>query len=99
MQQTRDLESNWMVELGEDETIHLPERNLIPEDSTFMPRQNRGSFLEHALIVPERLAADFHAGEIDGWYVELHFTKQDAESLPLLIAGDIVIGRGDADIN
>lgn len=95
-----DLDNSQVKEAGEDLTIHLTARNLrLLGASAYMPGRNRGYFQERALLVPKRLIPDFHAGQLAGWHVELHFAHHNAQSLRLVLIGDVVVGRIDADVN
>jgi hypothetical protein len=100
LQPAPDLDSRPVKEAGEDLTIHLTGRNFrLLDASAYMPKRNRAYFQEQALLVPKRLIPDFHAGQLAGWHVELHFAHHNAQSLRLVLIGDVVVGRIDADVN
>src|SRR5688500_17424838 len=96
---TQELQSKPSMVVDEDATMNLPESNLPLESSAYMPRQNWDDFQDHALIVPQNLESDYHASLLTGWHVEMHFTQQNAESLRLVLIGDAVVGRTNADVN
>jgi pSer/pThr/pTyr-binding forkhead associated (FHA) protein len=99
LEQVPLLDRALMAAVIEDRTINLPERNSLLNVSESTPRQNWGSFQAQAVIVPQRLAPNFQAGQLAGAHVELHFTQKNAASLRLILVGDTVIGRSGAAVN
>jgi hypothetical protein len=96
---TQELQNKPKTRPDDDSTIHFPESNLPLGDAAYIPRHNWGHFQDRALIAPQQLEADFSAGLLTGWHIEMHFAEPNAESLRLALIGDAVVGRIDADVN